>query len=205
MPIHRYQTSDWENMGQRTRTTFLNTVSGFKNAVLIGTADPEGHTNLAIFNSIVHIGADPALLGFILRPTTVPRHTYDNILASRNYTFNLITTTMAERAHRTSAKFPREVSEFDACQLHAHWEDSFQAPFVEESPVRIGLQYEEEHAIRANGTLLIIGRVVELHLPQEHVGPDGFVDLESLDIVCTNGLDAYFSPRLVNRFPYARP
>lgn len=192
-------------MEKRARTTFLNSVSGFKNAVLIGTSDQKGHANLALFNSIVHLGADPALLGFILRPPTVPRHTYENIRLTGHYTFNLITSGMVEQAHRTSAKFSRETSEYDACGFTEHREASFPAPYVAESPVRIGMQYEEEHVIKANGTILVVGRVMELHIPQQGIKADGFIDLESLDIICSNGLDAYYSPRLISRLPYARP
>lgn len=200
-----FQISDWESMDKRIRTTFFNTVSGFKNAVLVGTADPLRKTNLAIFNSVVHLGADPALLGFILRPHSVPRHTYENLRLTGHYTFNLVTSDMAARAHQTSAKYPKSASEFEACNFEEHWQVPFPAPFVSESPIRIGLEYEEEHDIKANGTKLVVGRVVELHLAAQSIGQDGFVDLECLGTLCTNGLDAYYMPKLIDRFPYARP
>lgn len=63
----------------RYRANLINKVSGFKPANLIGTKSKSGQTNLAVFNSVVHIGANPPYLGFILRPTTVERHTYENI------------------------------------------------------------------------------------------------------------------------------
>ena len=53
----------------RYRGMLLNKISGLKPANLIGTKSKSGQTNLAVFNSVVHIGANPPYLGFILRPT----------------------------------------------------------------------------------------------------------------------------------------
>ena len=50
------------------RGNLINSLSGFKPASLIGTSDDQGRTNLAIFSNIVHLGADPALVGFVNRP-----------------------------------------------------------------------------------------------------------------------------------------
>ena len=61
------------------RLNLINSCTGYKSANLIATKTAEGVSNVAIFSSITHLGSDPALLGFILRPTTVPRNTYKNI------------------------------------------------------------------------------------------------------------------------------
>lgn len=45
----------------------------------MGTVNKIGHTNLAIFNSVIHIGANPPLMGFISRPNSGERHTLENI------------------------------------------------------------------------------------------------------------------------------
>ena len=41
------------------RTNLFNSLSGFKSANLIGTISKEGKTNLAIFSSVIHVGANP--------------------------------------------------------------------------------------------------------------------------------------------------
>ncbi len=71
-------------MDDRYRVFFVNALSGFKAAHLVGTtsATEEGQDNLALFSSVVHIGANPPLLGMISRPHTVPRHTLENIQAT---------------------------------------------------------------------------------------------------------------------------
>ena len=86
-----YTKKDIDNLDRVTRIKIINSVTGIKPANLIGSMSNEGQTNLAVFSSIVHLGSNPALLGFILRPTgEVPRHTYSNILENGFYTINHI-------------------------------------------------------------------------------------------------------------------
>jgi len=62
------------------RTNFINSLSGFKSLNMVGTINPEGKTNLAVFSQVFHLGANPALMGMIVRPDSVPRHTLTNML-----------------------------------------------------------------------------------------------------------------------------
>ena len=69
-----------ENLDKIFRINLINSCSGYKSANLIGTISDKGVKNLAVFSSITHLGSNPPLLGFFLRPTEiVPRHTYLNI------------------------------------------------------------------------------------------------------------------------------
>ena len=69
-----------EELEKIYRINLINSCSGYKSANLIGTVSKKGEENLAIFSSITHLGSNPPLLGFFLRPTEiVPRHTYLNI------------------------------------------------------------------------------------------------------------------------------
>ena len=68
-------TTDLGNMPSRKRTHLINSCTGYKSANLLGTKSKNGKTNLAIFNSVIHIGSNPPMLGLILRPLTVKRDT----------------------------------------------------------------------------------------------------------------------------------
>ena len=71
------------------RLNIINSITGIKPGNLIGTISDEKISNLAIFSSVIHLGSNPALLGFILRPQErVRRDTYNNILANGSYTIN---------------------------------------------------------------------------------------------------------------------
>ena len=78
---------------------------------------------------MVHIGSKPPLLGFVLRPTTVERHTYDNIKATSEFTVNHIHADMIDKAHQTSAKYDRDISEFEAVGLQEEYLNHCKAPF----------------------------------------------------------------------------
>ena len=187
------------------RRNLMNSISGFKACNLIGTASYRKVANVAIFSSVVHIGATPPLLGFIMRPLTVPRQTYHNIKARGFFTVNAVTKAFYERAHQTSAKYPEAASEFEACGLTPQYTDTHPAPYVGESPVKLGLQLEEEHHIRANGTIFIVGKVVETLIDDSLLTTDGHLNLEQAGILTVAGLDSYYEPELLGRLDHARP
>ena len=189
----------------RYRANLINKVSGFKAANLIGTKSKAGQTNLAVFNSVMHIGANPPYMGFILRPTTVDRHTYENIKDTGYYTINQVTTAIHQQAHKTSAKYDRDVSEFDAVGLTEFYQEGFHAPFVAESHIKIGLSFQEEQLIQCNGTRLVIGKVEHLILPESAILEDGDVVLEDLDAVALSGLYNYYKPEHLGKYGYEKP
>lgn len=189
----------------RYRANLINMVSGIKAANLIGTRSKQGETNLAVFNSVVHIGANPPYLGFVLRPTTVPRHTYENILETGFYTINQITTAIHKKAHQTSAKYDKGISEFDAVGLEEFYHQDFLAPFVNESRIKIGMSFVEEQLIKCNGTRLIVGKVDHLIVPENTILHDGSLDLEALDTVSVSGLYTYFKPEQIGAYTYQKP
>ncbi len=187
------------------RRNLMNTLLGFKNANLVATKDKNGKENVAIFNSLVHIGANPPHIAFVMRPTTVERHTYDNIHETGYYTFNHVHTSLVEKAHQTSAKYPKEISEFEACELTPAYKNGFPAPFVQESYIQIGMKFVEEIFIKTNDVYLIIGEVQEFYVQEDCIRPDGFIDLAKAGSAVVSGLDAYYQAQEIARLSYARP
>ena len=188
---------------RRARSAFFNYLSGVKPAVLVGTQNAEGVPNLAIFNSLMHIGANPPLLGLLLRPLTVPRATYENLKASGYYTISHATTDILRAAHQTSAKYAPGESEFAATGLTVE-RTAHPAPYVGESRIKIGMQYREEYKVEANGTILIVGEIVELLLPDNAFDETGLLNHETLETAACSGLDSYYSVRFAERFAYAK-
>ncbi|MBU44763.1 MAG: flavin oxidoreductase [Spirochaetaceae bacterium] len=200
----RLKESELARLGKVPRLNLVNSLSGYKSANLIATANSQGVPNLAIFSSVIHLGSDPALLGFMLRPTTVARHTYENIKETRHYTINHIHEDMIEPAHQTSGKYPAGQSEFEATGLTPEtWEGQL-APFVAESRIQVGLRFEEEHMLKVNRTRLIVGRILEIRFPQEIQQSDGTLDLEKAKVVTISGADTYSLPATIRRMPYVR-
>lgn len=192
-------------LDKRYRASLINAVTGFKPANLIGTVDARGHLNLAIMSSVVHLGSRPPLIGLVIRPDPVDRHTLDNILETGCYTINHVGGSFIEAAHQTAARYDREVSEFEATGLTPHWHEDFPAPFVGEATVRMGLRLRQHQELEINGTHLVIGEIVLLDLPDECVDPDGRLDLARAGTVALSGLDTYHAVTPLKTMDYARP
>lgn len=187
------------------RANFVNSLTGFKSVSLIGTINQKGQTNLAIFSSVVHLGSDPALIGFINRPVQAAPHTLANIQATGIYTINHVHPSFLELAHQTSAKYPEEVSEFDELGLTPEFIDATAAPFVKESKVKYALTLEEIIHIKLNNTFLVVGKLQHVKLEENILSPDGFLELNKASSLCSNGIDAYYSTHLIDRYEYAKP
>jgi len=194
-----------EQLESRYRTAFVNSLAGFRQAVLVGSHGADGSTNLAIFNSLIHLGANPPLFGLINRPDSVPRHTLQNIRESKDYTLNFVRSSDVEKAHQTSARYERDVSEFEAVGFNMMVLPGCSAPFVTEAVVRIGMTLEDVVDIPLSGTLLIVGSVALVDVDATLVGEDGYVALSDADVLISQGLDAYFVSKSIGRFPYAKP
>ena len=124
-----YTPSDLQAMDRYVRANFVNCLSGFKPAALIVSQDKNGLSNVALFNNIVHLGADPALIGFINRPREATPHTLGNIESTGYYTINHINPSQISAAHQTSAKYPTGVSEFEKVELVEQFRPEFRHLF----------------------------------------------------------------------------
>ena len=188
-----------------TRLRMINAITGIKPANLIGTQDDSGRNNLAVFSSVVHLGSNPALIGFILRPyDQVPRHTWQNIQDTGHYTINHIPNSMTEQAHYTSAKFPQEVSEFERCGFTPEFVPGIDAPFVGESAIKMGLSFVSATEIPLNGTTLVIRKVIYLSIPDQFIDSAGELDLALAESTGISGLNTYYSLEKIGQYPYAR-
>ena len=193
------------NLDKLHRINLLNSCSGFKSANLIASKSKNGITNVAIFSSFIHLVSDPALLAFITRSTSVPRNTYKNILETGYYTINHVFEDNMEDAHHCSAKYDASVSEFNQTNLTEAYLTNYDVPFVKNSPVQILMKFREEHHLKINNTIMIIGEIIGLFINDELLQDDGFIDLSKGKVISINGLDGYSIPQLKTRLPYQRP
>lgn len=193
------------NMPARYRTQVINSLSGFKSANLIGTSNKEGIHNLAIFSSVVHLGASPALVGFITRPNTVVRHTLENIQQTKQFTINQVNDRFWQEAHQTSARYDAGECEFKQTGLTALAVAGVNAPFVKESRLKYALRLKEIVPIQLNDTLLVIGEITDILCDKDAIKDDGYMDIESLNTVMVSGLDSYHTSNRLSRLSYAKP
>lgn len=192
-------------LDKQTRVHLINSLGGFKSISLVGTKNESGTTNLAIFSSVLHIGANPPLMALIFRPSPPERDTLRNILASGFYTLNHINEAIYKKAHQTSARYDSDVSEFEMVGLTPEFKSDFQAPFVKESAIQLGIALREKIDIAINNTTMVIGEIVQLYVPEDCLNDDGFVDIEKANTITCSGLDSYHKTIRLDRLSYAKP
>jgi flavin reductase (DIM6/NTAB) family NADH-FMN oxidoreductase RutF len=201
--VKHYTIAEIQGWSRIYRANFVNSLSGFKPVSLIASVNKAGQPNLAIFSNIVHLGADPALIGFINRPKEAAPHTIRNIEESGFYTINHILPAFVEKAHQTSAKYTDEVNEFDAVGLTAVHKDGFSVPYVAESHVQMALSLSEIIPL-SNGTYLVVGSLEHAYVNEQAVASDGFIELSKEGSIVSAGLDAYYTTTPLQRFSYAK-
>lgn len=203
--MKRFVAEEIAQLDHLYRINLVNSCTGYKSANLIGTCSKDGAENLAIFSSVIHLGSNPPLLGFILRPTTVPRNTFENLKETGVFSVNHIHEDFIEDAHHTSAKYDGGISEFDKTHLSPQYKDEFKAPFVAESKIQIACQYQNEYFLEENGCYLVLGKIQAIYVVEGCLREDGFIQLDQAKTMTINGLDGYALPTLKERLPYARP
>lgn len=201
----RINKKEIEQFEKRYRTTFINSLAGFRQAVLVGTVSQDNNTNLSIFNSLIHLGANPAMYGLICRPGSEERDTLRNIMHTKEYSLNFVRAAQYKKAHQTSARYNQGISEFEQVGFTPIFHSEFNAPFVKEAVVSIAMKFEDCIPIPINGTSLIVGRVMQVDFDDSIVGDDGFVNLSAAQVLISQGLDAYFVSIEIGRLPYAKP
>ncbi|SDS23897.1 NADH-FMN oxidoreductase RutF, flavin reductase (DIM6/NTAB) family [Polaribacter sp. KT25b] len=200
-----FNITDILNLNKIYKINLINSCSGFKSANLLGSISDNGIYNVAVFSSVTHLGSNPPTLGFILRPTTVPRDTYKNIKETGIFTINHIWEDSIEDAHHTSAKYPKEISEFNMTNLEPEFKGKFKAPFVKNSPVQMSMKFIEEIYVSSNDVILIVAQIQELYINDELLEEDGLINLSKGNIATINGLDTYAIPKFKKRLSYQRP
>ena len=200
-----YSISEIESWERFYRANFINSLTGFKSVNLIGSVSEQGLINLGIFSSIVHIGSNPPLVGYINRPVKAAPHTLANIRATGVYSINHIHPSFVQQAHQTSAKYEAGISEFEEVGLTPEFQENIAAPFVKESSIKYALSLQQIIAIELNDTFLVIGKIISIQIDNDIISEDGFLHLDKAASICSNGIDGYYKTELIKRCSYAKP
>ena len=185
------------------RTKLINSLAGIRQVALIGTKSKYDQENVAIFNSLIHLGAHPPLFGFISRPHSVDRDTLENIKETGSYTLNYLGRKWMKEAHQTSARYAKEQSEFEAVGLTPEYLEHCFSPFVKEAEIKIEMKFQQTVDIEINNTKIVIGSIERIHIPKRRVAEDGLV--QPHDLLLSGGLDAYYTSEFIEQLPYAKP
>ena len=198
-------TKQIKQLDRLTRLNLINSISGIKNVHLIATKSKKGISNLSIINSVVHIGSNPPLLGFVNRPaTSVRRDTINNLNENPFFTINNVEKSKLKNAHLTSGKYPHNISEFKECGFTEEYVNNFHAPYVKESNIKIGLELREVVDFSFTTSKLIVGELVYASFCKKYITKNKTLNLENSESVFVSGLNDYYLPKKIASYPYVR-
>ena len=72
---------------------------------------------------------------------------------------------------------------------------------MKESNLKIGLIHEESVKIKSSNTLMVIGRILHLIIPDTALSEEGHIDLNIADSVGISGLNSYYALDKIDNSP----
>ncbi len=193
-----------QEMDRFYRGNLINSITGFKSASLLATRSKYGVDNVAVFSSVTHLGSNPAMFSFIQRPLGYGAgHTYENLKSTGQITLNHINSNLIKKAHQSSAKYAPDQSEFELLAIEKQERDGFHAPFVKEARIQVVASYVNDYLIQENNCRLVICKITDVFLNEDHLLEDGFVNLSEAGSAVINGLDGYGTATIQERWSYA--
>jgi flavin reductase (DIM6/NTAB) family NADH-FMN oxidoreductase RutF len=156
-----------------------------------GTRSADGVDNLAPFSYFMGVSSKPPALAISVARAGRERlkDTARNILETRDFTVSLVSRAQLQDMVDTSARWPSEVSEFDATGLEliegrhvaACW------PAV----AKVAMECRLIHQVDMGTTHLLVGEIIAFHIDEtvQREGEDGnpLVDAQALDPVARLG------------------
>ena len=71
--------------------------------------------------------------------------------------------------------------------------------------MKIGLKFVAEYPIALNGTILMVGEVLEILFEDDSFSQSQIIQLDQTKAVGVNGLETYYSVQKIEELPYAKP
>ena len=201
MGMHFYRPSQ----GHRLAHDPFNAIVAPRPIGWIGTLAADGRRNLAPYSFFNAFNYSPPLVGFA---STERKHTVANIEATGEFTWNLVTRTLAAQMNATSTT--DEVDEFDRAGLQSADSVEIDTPRVAASPVSFECRLSDLIHLRgASGqpttAWLTIVEVVAVHIDDRFL-VEGVYDTASAEPVLRGGgPTAYFGISADQRFDLRRP
>jgi flavin reductase (DIM6/NTAB) family NADH-FMN oxidoreductase RutF len=185
----------------------FNAIVGPRPIGWIGTHDGQGGTNLAPYSFFNAFNYVPPIVGFA---STGPKDTLRNCQTTGEFTWNLVTRTLAEAMNASSAVVPPGTSEFELAGVTRLASTLIAAPRVAESPVTFECRVSQVLQLQSAAgepvpTWLVLGEVVAVHIAK-HLIKDGIYDTAAAHPVVRGGGPAdYFAIEEAARFRMQRP
>ncbi len=157
----------------------------------VGTRSRAGADNLAPFSYFMGVSSAPPALAISVatkgrdadgRP--LRKDTARNIQETGEFTVSMVSASQVQEMHATSAPWPPERSEFDACRLARRAGTRVRAPMPADA--HASMECRLLHALELPTTTLFVGEILVFHVDDDLLVQGRPVDRPAVD---TRGLD----------------
>lgn len=160
------------------------------------TMDKGGNPNLSPFSFFNGFGSNPATLIFSpmrrVRNNTI-KHTLENIHETMEVVINTVNYDMVQQVSLSSCEYPREVNEFVKSGLTPVPSVLVKPYRVKESPVSFECKVKQiiETGDKGGAGNLIICEAILIHVKDEVMDENGYINPHKIDLVGRMGLNYY--------------
>jgi flavin reductase (DIM6/NTAB) family NADH-FMN oxidoreductase RutF len=160
------------------------------------TIDKEGRPNLSPFSFFNCFGSHPPVLVFSplrrVRNNTT-KHTLENIKETDEVVINVVSHSMVQQTSLASCEYAKDVNEFDKAGFTALPSEMIKPFRVKESPVSFECKVRQIIATGNEGGAgnLILCEILLIHLRDEILDEEGYIDPHKIDLVGRMGLNYY--------------
>jgi flavin reductase (DIM6/NTAB) family NADH-FMN oxidoreductase RutF len=185
----------------------FNAIIGPRPIGWIGSQDLEGRLNLAPYSFFNAFNYHPPIIGFA---SVGRKDSLNNIEKTAEFSWNLVTRSLAEAMNQSSAAVAAQIDEFALSQLTPAPSRVISVPRVLQSPVSFECKLTQivqlqSHAQDLIETWLILGEVVAVHIAKALL-KDGIYDTAAAEPILRGGGAAdYFQISPQARFKMPRP
>lgn len=176
----------------------------------VSSIDKAGNINLSPFSFFNLFSSNPPILIFSpsrrVRDNTT-KHTLQNVEEVPEVVINIVSYSMVEQASLASCEFPKGVNEFAKSGFTEIQSQKVKPPRVAESPVAFECKVNQVLPLGQEGGAgnLVICEVLLMHIHDEILSSDGFIDPQKIDAVARMGQDYYCRASGENVFVVPKP
>jgi flavin reductase (DIM6/NTAB) family NADH-FMN oxidoreductase RutF len=163
---------------------------------LASTLDKNGKLNLSPFSFFNCFGSNPPMPAFSplrrVRDNTI-KHTLENIRETREVVINAVNYGMIQQTSLTSCEYPKGINEFEKSGLTPLPSERVKPFRVKESPVNFECRVTQIIETGKDGGAgnLILCEILLIHIKDEVITKNGFIDPDKIDLVGRMGLNYY--------------
>jgi flavin reductase (DIM6/NTAB) family NADH-FMN oxidoreductase RutF len=130
---------DPKNLKQQSLSHLLTDIVVPRPIAWVSTVSDKGVYNLAPFSAYAMVGTNPMVVCLTVNTNRdgKKKDTILNIELTKEFVISVVTEELAEAMNKTSASYPRDVSEYEKAGLTPIKAERVKAPMVGESPINM--------------------------------------------------------------------